>query len=1090
MAASVAATEPFDASLYKDNLALAVGIPAEDIILNVAPSPPKPTVRVDLTVAGSAGSFDAAARQSWKAGLAARLSGVTADHVSLAVLTSRRRLGGVVLGRAVLSSASAALVASTTRAARARGLQMSSFTVSSRILLPDDSAAQAVRSQLESTPTSTLATDTGQPVQAFSSVPVVEQVRYDAPPDGQVVASITVPPTQTASVLSTVNTLTLDPAAASASLGVANIAVSTLSAGPIYLQLPDPPPPSASPNPPPPPPPVAAPVAASPVASAPATTEPDPVTSPPAPPPTDGITTKPGDNTATAGGGGSPIGAIAGGLVAVLVLLPAAWMYRRYRRKQLELKEASDFYPPNMSQQPVDVNTIAEEERRARRKSRETIVGVDACGKPMAMVNVKPNVVKPARPAGLPPRVQTLTEAEFIEAISGRRTDGQTPPQVHPLPSGRSKEGMAIVRGASTLDSEQQAEWVNRRAHIQKKLSKGASMYIEADDDMETPPRFPAGSGSSSELPGGGRGQALPPVPSAAATARLAAASPMLRVVHQEGSTPAGDSSRRRSSHGTDEGASPSRHLSFGKSRVVRAVGQAIQRGLHAVPVPRRRGSSVTKMPVAAVEKRPSAVLAERAALKARYEVSEHIVHVCKEVRETEAIYIADLQTCLDVYARPAIEQKILTMQESQAIFSNLEELCRCAAVLYELMVREGTANVDVEGERIGVLAHAFIQVTPFFKLYALYCRNYENALGTLASVKKGNPAFMPFLMAQSQDARCRGMTVESFLIKPVQRLTKYPLFFKDLLKGVGHSHPDRPSLEKADELVRTVSMAVNQTLSDEVARLKTVQMLSDLGSAWMAMIAPHRKMEHEFEGTVHLGVRVQPINGYLLTDMLILCQVVRKKQVPWILTPLSRLSTNRQAQRISHICATVQEDAVEGAGVGIEQVNLGMGAAPAPAPAAQQVEAPPPAGVPRSRLINLSLCNADDVVEESYWVELPYEAATYQLDEKLTSFCEAAQKASDMADPMENEDVAALVEKFKDKRFGGRRGARGSVMGSRSSVRPARASAMARSRRESAAVQDSRRSTGQNSSERYTSSDRHTGDSPARNSAVTNFVM
>lgn len=92
--------------------------------------------------------------------------------------------------------------------------------------------------------------------------------------------------------------------------------------------------------------------------------------------------------------------------------------------------------------------------------------------------------------------------------------------------------------------------------------------------------------------------------------------------------------------------------------------------------------------------------------------------------------------------------------------------------------------------------------------------------------------------------------------------------------------------------------------------------------------------------------------------------------------------------------------------------------------------------------------------------------------------------------DPMENEDVAALVEKFKDKRFGGRRGARGSVMGSRSSVRPARASAMARSRRESAAVQDSRRSTGQNSSERYTSSDRHTGDSPARNSAVTNFVM
>ena len=32
--------------------------------------------------------------------------------------------------------------------------------------------------------------------------------------------------------------------------------------------------------------------------------------------------------------------------------------------------------------------------------------------------------------------------------------------------------------------------------------------------------------------------------------------------------------------------------------------------------------------------------------------------------------------------------------------------------------------------------------------------------------------------------------------------------------------------LEKADELVRTVSMAVNQTLNEEVNRLKTVQLL------------------------------------------------------------------------------------------------------------------------------------------------------------------------------------------------------------------------------------------------------------------------
>ena len=131
-----------------------------------------------------------------------------------------------------------------------------------------------------------------------------------------------------------------------------------------------------------------------------------------------------------------------------------------------------------------------------------------------------------------------------------------------------------------------------------------------------------------------------------------------------------------------------------------------------------------------------------------------------------------------------------------------------------------------------------------------------------------------------------------------------------------------------------------------------------------------------------------------------------------------------------------------------------------------------------------------------------PLEAGSHQLSDGGEITVDAESKVEMMEDEEEKVEAteeepdemaavkAALVEKFKDKRFGGRRGARGSVMGSRSSVRPARASAMARSRRESAAVQDSRRSTGQNSSERYTSSDRHTGDSPARNSAVTNFVM
>jgi hypothetical protein len=54
------------------------------------------------------------------------------------------------------------------------------------------------------------------------------------------------------------------------------------------------------------------------------------------------------------------------------------------------------------------------------------------------------------------------------------------------------------------------------------------------------------------------------------------------------------------------------------------------------------------------------------------------------------------------------------------------------------------------------------------------------------------------------------------------------------VLKNTARSHPERALLEKADELVRTVSMVVNQKLKDEVAYLKAVEEASPTGSRWL----------------------------------------------------------------------------------------------------------------------------------------------------------------------------------------------------------------------------------------------------------------
>ena len=566
------------------------------------------------------------------------------------------------------------------------------------------------------------------------------------------------------------------------------------------------------------------------------------------------------------------------------------------------------------------------------------------------------------------------------------------PPGTFALPTGRSGD-VVLVRGTSTLDPAQQSDWATRRATIQRNLSK---LNADADLSPDSPEPNAAAAAVSRALSGGEltarsvspgqrSGSFHLPRPSGYG-------SPEQLVPHQ-GARPRGVSLTQKST-----GGKPG------------VLGKMLRKSRSLI----RIGSGEN---AAKAERRSSEARAE---LATRYEVSDHVKNVCKEIRGTEAIYITDLETCLAVYARPAAQQGVLSREDVLKIFSNLEELCRCAAVLLELM--------DLDGERVTRIALAFIQVTPFFKLYASYCRNYEIAMATIAACRKADPAFGTFLQEQSMDPRVRGMPLESFLIKPVQRLTKYPLFWKDLLKGVPHTHPDRATLEKASELVTTVSLAVNQTLTDELTRLKLYQMFESMGGAWMPVITPHRKLESEFTCTVHVGgLRTVSANGVLLSDLLLLLQKGRgNRQTPWLLAPLDRVCINQEV-KLDDVSLTVQSpDRTRG-----RMMSLAVtpeDGAPAPA---MGFSMPRPAGVPQARLLNLQVDP-----DEEYWLELPDETAAYALEELVSSLAVTASKHIEGGATEDTEQaVEDLANTLKAKRMKKNRGFRGSVASCREST-------------------------------------------------------
>ena len=89
------------------------------------------------------------------------------------------------------------------------------------------------------------------------------------------------------------------------------------------------------------------------------------------------------------------------------------------------------------------------------------------------------------------------------------------------------------------------------------------------------------------------------------------------------------------------------------------------------------------------------------------------------------------------------------------------------------MCARELCSQLNRRGDPVGVAAAALLHVAPFFKLYTAHCSNYAEATATLSRCRKRAP-FASFPAQQSALRPCKGLDIDAYLIKPVQRLTKW----------------------------------------------------------------------------------------------------------------------------------------------------------------------------------------------------------------------------------------------------------------------------------------------------------------------------
>ena len=87
-----------------------------------------------------------------------------------------------------------------------------------------------------------------------------------------------------------------------------------------------------------------------------------------------------------------------------------------------------------------------------------------------------------------------------------------------------------------------------------------------------------------------------------------------------------------------------------------------------------------------------------------------------------------------------------------------------------------------------------------FKNAYTLYCFNYKTTDQTIKEVTSKNANFN--LLLKKVGLSSLHLSLESYMIKPVQRLCKYGLIIDEYIRNMEKDHPDFQQIQQTSSLI------------------------------------------------------------------------------------------------------------------------------------------------------------------------------------------------------------------------------------------------------------------------------------------------
>ncbi|XP_034050647.1 dynamin-binding protein isoform X2 [Thalassophryne amazonica] len=179
---------------------------------------------------------------------------------------------------------------------------------------------------------------------------------------------------------------------------------------------------------------------------------------------------------------------------------------------------------------------------------------------------------------------------------------------------------------------------------------------------------------------------------------------------------------------------------------------------------------------------------------------------VIEELLQTEKDYIKDLQMCVKEIIQP-LQHKQVQNVDFDGLFGNINSVIDLSQRLFKSLQDTdsiGKVFLGFKGE--------------LEEVYKIYCQNHDDAISLLESYEKDENIqshvleCLERLRAMYREwGKTNYINLGSFLIKPVQRVMRYPLLLMELLGATPENHHDRLHLTEALQAIKEINVNINE---------------------------------------------------------------------------------------------------------------------------------------------------------------------------------------------------------------------------------------------------------------------------------------